>query len=232
MRDRLRVVIADDNYLIREGTRRLLEESGEVVVLAVAGSAPELLDAVDRTGPDAVLTDIRMPLGRARDAAGPAMEGIHAAHRIRAAHPGTGVVVFSQYNEEAYAFELFRDGMAGLAYLLKERIGDLDRVLVALRQVSAGESVVDPDVVDALIRRRNRVIETPLARLSGRELAVLHGMAQGHANRRIGEELDLSESTVEKYVNTIFSKLGLAGPSMHRRVSAVLTYLRDSALRP
>lgn len=231
MPERLRIVIADDNYLIREGTRRLLEESGGIVVLAAVGSAPELIDAVDRTRPDAVLTDIRMPVGRPRDAAGPAMEGIDAAHRIRAAHPGTGVVVFSQYNDEAYAFELFRDGMDGLAYLLKERIGDLDRVLVALRQVSAGESFVDPDVVDALIRRRNRVTETPLARLSDREFAVLRAMARGHGNRRIAAELELSESTVEKYVNTIFTKLGLSEHSLHRRVAAVLTYLRDSALR-
>src|SRR5436190_627763 len=125
MGEPLRIVIADDNYLVREGTRRLLEDSGQVTVLAAVGSAPELLDAVKRVRPDAVLTDIRMPPPglTTGGAAGPAMEGIDAAHAIKAADPGVGVVILSQYADESYAFELFRNGTAGLAYLLKDRVG-------------------------------------------------------------------------------------------------------------
>jgi DNA-binding NarL/FixJ family response regulator len=261
MPEALRVVIADDNYLVREGTRRLLEDSGEVSVTAAVGTAAELVDAVARTAPDAVLTDIRMPVpgrasgagsagaggagGAARDGgaagasgaggaagAGRAMEGIDAAHRIRAANPAVGVVILSQYADEAYAFELFRNGTAGLAYLLKDRVGDLHQLLGALREVTAGGSVVDPQVVDALVTRRARLRESPLARLTGRELEVLREMAQGHGNARIAAGLSLSESSVEKYVNAIFGKLGLAEQQVHRRVAAVLTYLRDGGLRP
>jgi DNA-binding NarL/FixJ family response regulator len=232
MPDPLRVVIADDNYLVREGTRRLLEDSSEVTVLAAVGSADELVDAVARSRPAAVLTDIRMPAPGARPVSGPAMEGIDAAHRIRAADPRVGVVILSQYADEAYAFELFRNGTAGLAYLLKDRVGDLYQLLAALREVSAGGSVVDPQVVDALVTRRARLRESPLTRLTARELDVLREMAQGHGNARIGGRLSLSESSVEKYVNSIFAKLGLSEQQVHRRVVAVLTYLRDGALRP
>jgi DNA-binding NarL/FixJ family response regulator len=224
-------VIADDNYLVREGTRRLLGDSGEVTVLAAVGSAEELVDAVARTRPAAVLTDIRMPPLGGRPGAEPAMEGIDAAHRILAADPRVGVVILSQYADEAYVFELFRNGTAGLTYLLKDRVGDLHQVLAALREVSAGGSVVDPQVVDALVTRRARLRESPLTRLTARELDVLREMAQGHGNARIGARLSLSESSVEKYVNSIFAKLGLSEQQVHRRVVAVLTYLRDGALR-
>jgi DNA-binding NarL/FixJ family response regulator len=232
MPEPLRLVIADDNYLVREGTRRLLEDSGEVIVAAAVGTAGELVDAVARTRPDVVVTDIRMPSPGARRDGGPAMEGIDAAHRIRAADARVGVVVLSQYADEAYAFELFRNGTAGLAYLLKDRIGDLHQLLGALREVTAGGSVVDPQVVDALVTRRARLRESPLARLTDRELQVLREMAQGHGNARIAGRLSLSESSVEKYVNSIFAKLGLTEQQVHRRVAAVLTYLRDGALRP
>ncbi|TMR88633.1 response regulator transcription factor [Nonomuraea basaltis] len=228
----MRVVIADDNYLVREGTRRLLEDSGEVDVLAAVGTADELMDAVGRTRPDAVLTDIRMPAPGTRPGPGRAMEGIDAAHRIRTSDPRVGVVILSQYADEAYAFELFRDGTAGLAYLLKDRIGDLQQLLSALREVKAGGSVVDPQVVDALVTRRARLRESPLTQLTARELDVLREMAQGHGNARIAAQLSLSESSVEKYVNSIFGKLGLSEQQVHRRVVAVLTYLRDGALRP
>src|SRR3979411_2272234 len=140
----LRVVIAEDNYLVREGTRRLLEDSGEVEVVAAVGAPDELLEAVDRLLPNAVLTDIRMPPDHD-------MEGIQAAHQIRARHPQIGVVVLSQHADEAYAFQLLKDGTAGLAYLLKERIGDLDQLLRALRETIAGRSVIDPVVVEALL---------------------------------------------------------------------------------
>jgi DNA-binding NarL/FixJ family response regulator len=233
----LRVVIADDNYLVREGTRRLLEDSGEVTVLAAVGSAPELLDATGRTRPDAVLTDIRMPpsgqAARGGSQGGPAMEGIDAAHAIRQADPAIGVVILSQYADESYAFELFRNGTDGLAYLLKDRVGDLRQLLSALRAVASGGSMVDPQVIDALVARRVRLRESPLARLTPRELDVLREMAQGRGNKSIASELALSESSVEKHVNAIFSKLGLASEQLvHRRVAAVLTFLRDAGLRP
>ncbi len=235
MADQLRVVIADDNYLVREGTRRLLEDSGEVTVLAAVGSAPELLDATGRTQPDAVLTDIRMPpSGKAAGGqGGPSMEGIEAAHAIRQADPAIGVVILSQYADESYAFELFRNGTDGLAYLLKDRVGDLRQLLSALRSVASGGSMVDPQVIDALVARRVRLRESPLARLTPRELDVLREMAQGRGNKSIAAELALSESSVEKHVNAIFSKLDLASEQLvHRRVAAVLTFLRDAGLRP
>jgi len=233
----LRIVIADDNYLVREGTRRLLEDSGQVTVLAAVGSAAELLDAVRRSRPDAVLTDIRMPPagsagGGPGVAARPAMEGIDAAHAIRSAYPSTGVVVLSQYADESYAFELFRDGTAGLAYLLKDRIGEVGRLLEALREVSAGGSLIDPQVVEALVRGRARVRASPLKDLTPRELDVLREMAAGHGNAGIAAHLHLSESSVEKHVNAIFTKLSLTTEDLsHRRVTAVLTFLRDAGLR-
>ena len=160
------------------------------------------------------------------------MEGIDAAHSIRAADPRIGVVILSQYADESYAFELFRNGTAGLAYLLKDRVGDLHQLLSALRAVAAGGSVVDPQVVEALVTRRARLRESPLARLTPRELDVLREMAQGKGNAGIAEQLALSESSVEKHVNGIFAKLDLASEQLvHRRVAAVLTFLRDAGLR-
>jgi DNA-binding NarL/FixJ family response regulator len=226
MADRIRVVIAEDNYLVREGTRRLLEDSGAIEVVATVGSASELLDAVGRLRPAAVMTDIRMPPGHH-------IEGIEAAHAIRREHPEIGVVVLSQHAEEAYAFELLRYGTAGLAYLLKERVGELDELLRALREVVAGRSVIDPRVVELLVSHRARMRESAVRTLSPRELEVLREMAHGKTNRAIAESLSLSESAIEKHVNAIFSKLGLGEePQVHRRVAAVLTYLRDGELRP
>jgi DNA-binding NarL/FixJ family response regulator len=228
----VRVVIAEDNYLIREGTRRLLEDSGEVEVVAAVSSGEELIAAVNRLRPDAVLTDIRMPSrGLVDESEHPSMEGIEAAHVIKAEHPAIGVVVLSQYVDETYAFELLRNGTSGLAYLLKDRIGDLDHIVHALRDVVAGGSVIDQRVVDALVTRRARIADSTLAALSPRELDVLREMAQGRANAAIAEALSLSESAVGKHVNAIFSKLGLSGETQqHRRVAAVLTFLRDSGL--
>ncbi|MFC7620349.1 response regulator [Microlunatus sp. GCM10028923] len=217
----MRVVIAEDHYLVREGTRRILEDAG-VSVAAAVGSAVELLDAVDRLGPDAVITDIRMPPGHHT-------EGIAAAHEIRIRFPSVGVVVMSQHAGEQYAFALFQHGTEGLAYLLKERVGDVDELIRALREVMAGRSVVDPRIVEVLVRSQSRTAESPLSSLTARELEVLAAMAQGMSNRAIAESLTLAESTVEKHVNAVFAKLGLGvEDSLHRRVSAVLTFLRHA----
>ncbi|GAA2781831.1 response regulator [Crossiella cryophila] len=222
MPEPLRIVIAEDHYLVREGTRRLLEDSGEVRVVAAVGTAEELLDAVRRFRLDAVITDIRMPPGHNT-------EGITAAHHIRVHHQDIGVVVLSQHANEQYAFDLFQHGTDGLAYLLKERIGEVDELLRALHEVRAGRSVIDPRIVEVLLGSRAKAADAPLTRLSPRELEVLRHMAQGKTNRAIAEYLTLSESTIEKHVNSTFAKLGLAEePQVHRRVSAVLTYLRHA----
>lgn len=218
----VRIVIAEDNYLVREGTRRLLEASGQVKVLAAVGSAGELLDAVDRVQPDAVLSDIRMPPSHH-------MEGIEAAHAIRASSPNVGVVVLSQYAAASYARELFRHGAAGLAYLLKDRIGDYEQLVHALREVVAGRSVVDPEVVDRLVTGRAQAAASPVSRLTPRELDVLRAMAGGRTNGAIASDLHLSDSAVEKHINTIFAKLDLPPEgTLHRRVAAVVTYLQDT----
>jgi DNA-binding NarL/FixJ family response regulator len=219
MADRLRIVLAEDNYLVREGTRRLLEDSGEIDVVAAVGNAEELRDAVRRFAPQAVLTDIRMPPGHH-------MEGIEAAHAIRRDHPGIGVVVLSQHTDEVYAFALLRDGTSGLAYLLKDRLGDVEDLIRALREVARGGSVIDPVVVEGLVGRRTRAARSPLAALTTRELDVLREMAQGKTNAGIEQALHLSSSTVEKHVNSIFGKLGLGEEPVHRRVAAVIAFLR------
>jgi len=222
MAEQLRVIIAEDNYLVREGTRRLLEDSGEVDVVAAVGNAVELLDAVERMRPQAVLTDIRMPPSHH-------MEGIEAARTIRARHPDVGVVVLSQHSDELYAYELLKDGTSGLAYLLKERVSDLDALVRTLREVVGGGSVIDPKVVEALLGRRARQEESALGTLSPRELEVLGKMAEGRTNPVIARALFMSESTVEKHVSAIFSKLGLSEEKeIDRRVAAVLAFLRES----
>jgi DNA-binding NarL/FixJ family response regulator len=222
MAEQLRVIIAEDNYLVREGTRRLLEDSGEVNVVAAVGNAVELLDAVERMRPNAVLTDIRMPPSHH-------MEGIEAARTIRSRHPEVGVVVLSQHSDELYAYELLRNGTAGLAYLLKERVSDLDGLVRTLREVVGGGSVIDAKVVEALLGRRARQEESALRMLSPRELEVLGKMAEGRTNPAIARALFMSESTVEKHVSAIFSKLGLTEEKeMDRRVAAVLAFLKET----
>jgi DNA-binding NarL/FixJ family response regulator len=222
----VRLVIADDHYLVREGTRRLLESSGGTEVVAAVENTEALMDAVDRLRPDAVITDIRMPPTNQ-------MEGIEAAHRIRSKHPDVGVVVLSQYVNALYAFELFREGTGGLAYLLKDRVGELEELLRALREVAAGGSVIDPKVVEGLLARRQEPARSLLETLSSRELEVLSEMAQGKSNAAISDSLFISPSAVEKHINAIFSKLLLSSDdgAQHRRVSAVLTFLRNQDLR-
>lgn len=222
----MRVLIAEDHYLVREGTRRLLESSGEVDVLAAVENAETLLDAVGRLHPDAVVTDIRMPPANQ-------MEGIEVAHAIRSRYPRVGVVVLSQYANSLYAFELFRHGTGGLAYLLKDRVGDLDEILRALREVATGGSVIDPKVVEGLLARRQRLSGSLLDTLTPREKEVLSEMAQGKSNAAVAQSLFISQSAVEKHINSIFAKLGLnADDGEHdRRVAAVLTFLRNQDLR-
>jgi len=222
----VKVVIADDHYLVREGTRRLLETSGEVEVVAGVESPAALLDAVDRLHPETVITDIRMPPTHQ-------MEGIEAAREIRSRHPDVGVVVLSQYVNPLYAFELFRDGTNGLAYLLKDRVGELDELVRALREVARGGSVIDPKVVEGLLGRRQEPARSLLETLSSREMDVLSEMAQGKSNAAIAETLFISPSAVEKHINAIFAKLMLSAEdgAQHRRVAAVLTFLRNQRLR-
>ena len=215
----IRVILADDHYLVREGTRQLLELGGEVTVVAAAADAAELLAAVQRQPADVVVTDIRMPPGHH-------MEGIEAARAIRAEHPDIGVVVLSNHADDAYAIELFRDGTAGLAYLLKDRVGDRDELLGAVRATAAGGSVIDPVIVESLVRRQTRRERSRLEELTDRERSVLEQMAIGRTNGSIAEALHLSVSAVEKNINSIFTKLGLAEEAhVHRRVAAVLAFL-------
>ena len=217
----MKVVIAEDHYLVREGTRQLLETSGVEVVAAVE-NAESLLEAVDRLKPDAVITDIRMPPHNQT-------EGIEAAHQIRERHPGVGVVVLSQYVNSLYAFELFREGTEGFAYLLKDRVGNVDDLLRALGEVVNGGSVIDPQVVEGLLARRQQLAGTLLESLTKRETDVLSEMAQGKSNAAIAEALFISQSAVEKHINSIFAKLTLRPEDgeHHRRVAAVLTFLRN-----
>jgi DNA-binding NarL/FixJ family response regulator len=218
----VKVVIAEDHYLVREGTRRLLESSGAVEVLAAVENAELLLDAVERLHPDAVITDIRMPPTNQ-------MEGIDAAHEIRSKHPQVGIVVLSQYVNSLYAFELFRDGTTGLAYLLKDRVGELEELLRALREVTTGGSVIDPKVVEGLLARRQQPAASLLETLTSREMEVLGEMAQGKSNAAISDSLYISPSGVKKHINAIFAKLMFSPEdgAQHRRVAAVLTFLRN-----
>ena len=217
----IRVVIAEDHYLVREGLRQLLESSGTVDVVASVGDGSGLLDAVDRLEPDVAVVDIRMPPDHQ-------IEGIEAARKIRAGHPEVGIVVLSQYANALYAFELFQDGTDGLAYLLKDRIGDLDELLRAVQAVNDGGSVIDPQVVEGLLARGATVSRSGMGDLTERETDVLREMAQGKSNQAISGALHISESAVEKHIKAILAKLGFdpGDSAVNRRVAAVLTFFR------
>jgi DNA-binding NarL/FixJ family response regulator len=218
----LRVVFAEDNYLVREGTVALLSSVDDVEVVGTAADYDELIAAVEAGSPDAVLTDIRMP-PTGTD------EGIRAAKAIRASHPAVGVVVLSQFTDEEYAYELLKDGAEGLGYLLKERVADVDEVVRALSEVARGGSVLDPKVVEALVAAKDRMAHSPLASLTDREREVLSHMAQGQNNAAIAKSLFLTERAVEKHINSLFHKLDLTEePDVHRRVMAVLAFLRET----
>ncbi len=215
-------MLADDHYLVREGVRRLLETEPDLEVAAVCTDLDSLLEAVDAERPDVVVTDIRMPPGNTD-------EGIQAAERLRETHPEVGVVVLSQYAAPSYALALLKHGSAGRAYLLKERVEDLDQLVGAIRAVAEGGSVIDPEVVEALVAQNARGEHSPLNQLTPRERDVLREMAEGKTNAAIAEALFLTERSVEKVIHSIFLKLGLAWETtVHRRVKAVILYLAES----
>jgi DNA-binding NarL/FixJ family response regulator len=214
----MRVVIADDAVLFREGLGRVLEAAG-IEVAAQAGDAERLLALVRADPPEAAVVDIRMPPTHTR-------EGLDAARRIRADHPQVGVLVLSQYVEPHHAMELLQDGAGGVGYLLKDRVADVGELVEAVRRVAGGGSVIDPEVVAQLVGRRRA--RNPVEELTEREREVLALMAEGRSNQAICQRLFLSPKTVEAHVRSIFTRLDLAAtPDDHRRVLAVLAFLRS-----
>jgi DNA-binding NarL/FixJ family response regulator len=218
----IRLVIAEDHYLVREGVRRLLESQPDLEVAAVCGDLDSLLAAVKEEKPDVVVTDIRMPPSNVD-------EGIRAADQLRETDPDVGVVVLSQYANPAYALALLESGSARRSYLLKERIQDLEQLVSAIHAVAEGGSVIDPKVVDSLVADNARGDESRLSQLTPRERDVLREMAMGKSNAAIGESLFLAERSVEKVIHSIFLKLGLTWETaVHKRVKAVILYLSES----
>jgi DNA-binding NarL/FixJ family response regulator len=218
MADPVRVIIGEDDVLLREGIARLLTEAG-FEVTAQAGDADALLRKALAHRPDVAVVDVQMPPDRTDD-------GLRAAVELRKRQPETGVLVLSQYYEEQYAIDLIGDRAEGVGYLLKERVGDVDAFIDAVSRVASGGSALDPEVVARMLGRRGS--EGPLSALTPREREVLAAMAEGKSNQGIGDSLFVTEAAVEKHVTSIFYKLGLARTvTEHRRVLAVLTYLRS-----
>ncbi len=217
----IRVVAADDSFLIRESLTVMLESEPGIELLAVCSDGKELEAAIAAKHPAVVIVDIRMPPSRAD-------EGIRIATRLRETAPEIGVLVLSQYAEAAYALALLESGSSRRAYLLKERIRDKPELVRAITTVARGGSVIDPQVVDALIESRARVARSPLAELTPRERQLLGEIAEGKSNAAIAESLVLTKRAVEKHVNSIFSKLGLPeAQDVSRRVKATLVYLSE-----
>jgi DNA-binding NarL/FixJ family response regulator len=218
----IRIVLADDNYLVREALRGLLATRDDFEIAAVCEDLDSLLGAVEAEQPDVVVTDIRMPPANTD-------EGIQAATRLRETSPEVGVVVLSQYATPTFVLALLEGGSGGRAYLLKERVKDLDQLVGAIHAVAAGGSVMDPKVVDALVAENARAEDSPLNELTPRERDVLREMAEGKNNAAIGEALVLTERSVEKVIHSIFLKLGLTWETaVHKRVKAVILYLAES----
>jgi DNA-binding NarL/FixJ family response regulator len=222
----IRVTVAEDSLLVREGIATLLAAEEDFEVAALCADFDELMASVDQAEPDVVITDIRMP-PTGTD------EGIRAAIELRSTHPSVGVVVLSQYIDASYAVALFDAGSEGRAYLLKERVSDPAELAGAVRRVAAGGSVIDPKVVEVLVTSRSRPSESPLRFLTPRELDVLGEIAEGKNNAAVAGALGLSERAVEKHINSLFAKLGLTEePDLHRRVTAVLLYLAARPPKP
>jgi DNA-binding NarL/FixJ family response regulator len=218
----LRIVLAEDHLLVREGVQRLLETEPGFEVVAACGDLDSLLVAVDEGRPDVVITDIRMPPGNSD-------EGIRIARRLRETNPSVGVVVLSQYASPGYALALLESGSDGRAYLLKERVAERGQLVSAIRAVAAGGSLIDPKVVEGLIAETTRGAASPLRELTQREWDVLRRMAEGMNNASIAVDLAVTERSVEKAINSIFQKLGLTWePAVHKRVKAVIMYLAES----
>ena len=215
----MRVALADDSLILREGLARLLKEA-DFEVVAQAATGEELLELVEVTRPDVAIVDIRMPPTYTD-------EGLRAAHELRERHPDLGVLVLSQYVRPSYAVELLRDGAERVGYLLKDRVSDLHELTDSVRRVGEGGSVLDPSVVAQLVGRP-RAGDDPLTELTEREREVLSLMAEGRSNKAIAERLWITEHTVEKHIKNIFGELRLpATPDDHRRVLAVLTFLNS-----
>ena len=217
----VRVVVAEDSYLVREALRQLLEPDPEIEVVTVAEDAGALVAAIEREEPDVVLTDIEMPPFDGG-------EGIHVAARLRDSHPAIGVVILSQYADPEFAIELLESGSAGRAYLLKERVGNRAELTAAIHAVATGGSVIDPKIVDALIAERARADGSPLSTLTAREREVLAEVAAGKSNNAIASSLVLTKRAVEKHINAIFLKLGLRdSEDVSRLVKATLIFLAE-----
>jgi DNA-binding NarL/FixJ family response regulator len=217
----IRVVVAEDSLIVREGLQQLLSGSPNLEVVGAHGDVDTLLGAVEQERPDVILTDIRMPPSNTD-------EGIRVADHLREAHPSTGVVVLSQYAEPAYVLALLERGSDRRAYLLKERIHDRGQLVSAIDTVARGGSVIDPKIVELLVEAKARVDQSPLSELTPREREVLAEMAEGKSNWAIADSLVLSKRAVEKHVNSIFMKLGLAGSeNVSKRVKATLMFLAD-----
>jgi DNA-binding NarL/FixJ family response regulator len=217
----IRVILAEDDFLVREGIRHVLEAAPDLTVVGECADGDDLLAAVDADPPDVVVTDVRMPPSGAD-------EGIRVANRLRTTHPGVGVLVLSQFAEPEYALALLEHGSRGRAYLLKERIRDRHRITGAVREVAAGGSAFDSKVVDVLVAAQGDG-GSQLSEISPREREVLAEVAQGRSNTAIAESLVLTKSAVEKHINSIFAKLGLAGAQdVSQRVKAALMFLDDS----
>jgi DNA-binding NarL/FixJ family response regulator len=220
-----RVVLADDSLIVREGLERLLATSEEVAVVDSCGDGDSLRASIRKHDPDVVITDIRMPPSNTD-------EGIQLAAELRETAPKIGVIVLSQYTQAAYVMSLFESGSSGRAYLLKDRVHDRQELVRAITAVAAGGSVIDPKVVDVLVEARARAHRSPLTELTARELEVLRAIAEGKSNAAIAEELTLTKHAVEKHINSIFLKVGLASSptadSVSKRVKATLLFLAES----
>jgi len=215
----IRVAVAEDSFLVREGLEQLLGSSTTVEVVASCGDVDSLLEAIDRERPDVILSDIRMPPAKTD-------EGIRVASRLRETHPETGVIILSQYSEPSYVLELLEHGSDRRGYLLKERVHDRGQLISAIDTVARGGSVIDPKIVEVLVAARTRAERSPLLQLTGREREVLAEIAAGKSNSAIADSLVLTKRAVEKHINSIFLKLGLAAAEdVSKRVKATLLFL-------